>query len=539
MSYRLNLFGTFSLTDPKGREVPIVSARARALLAYLALPPGTRRSREKITALLWSDRGEAQGRASLRQVLTGLRKVLGAEGRDLLLTNGNWVALDADAVILAPPNGLDFLDGLSIRDPAFDEWLRDERLRLETPAPSPNAIPPETPAAPSIAVLPFSDLSPDPAHRHFADGMTQDIITALAKIPKLFVIAAESTAAYKDRAVGMDQVGREQGVRYVLHGSIRREEDRLRISARLVEAATGHVLWAQRYDRIVAGLFDLQDDITREVVSALQVELAEGDQARLWASGTRNHEAWECVIQIPALFSGHRREDILEGARLAERAVALDNGYATAWVFLAWAYVDKVFNGWTEDRDATLDKAMVAATRARDIDPGNPDAHTLLAFTELCRRNFDAAKRHAETAMELGPNNAFAFGVAANVGQYRNEPEYMIPLQKKAMRLSPIYPAWHPETLGWAHLLLRRHHDAIALAEEAVGIDPDYIYSYIVLAVAHAETGDLDKARDAVGHVERIFPGYSLAIFAKTQPFRDEAVLKRHLDALRRAGLQE
>jgi tetratricopeptide (TPR) repeat protein len=320
---------------------------------------------------------------------------------------------------------------------------------------------------------------------------------------------------------------------------VQRGGERLRITAQLIDATTGHHIWAQRYDRVVQDVFELQDEITREVTSALQVELTEGEQARLWASGTRNHEAWETVIQIAELIYGHRKEDMLKGRRLAERALQLDENYASAWTWLGWSYFEEAYNGWSDDSAASLNLALDAAARSRAIDDSNPDTFALLAFIQLSLRDYDQAFEFGQKAMTLGPNNPFAAGVAANVALYCNRPQEMFVLLKKAMRLCPIYSAWYVECLSWANLLIDQRDAAIAVAEEAVKIDPDYIYSHFVLAVANAELGRSGEAAVAVENILRIAPHYTLRTFAETQPFQDAEVLNRQVEGLRKAGLPE
>ena len=395
------------------------------------------------------------------------------------------------------------------------------------------------PDRPSIAVLAFTNMSDDQEQEHLSDGISEDIITALSKIPKLFVIARNSTFTYKGRAVDVKQVGREQGVHYVLEGSVRRGGKRLRITAQLIDATTGDHVWAQRYDRVVQDVFALQDEITREVTSALQVELTDGEQARLWASGTQNFEAWEIVIQIPELIYSHRRENTLMGRRLAEQALQLDEHYAAAWTWLGWSHYEEVFNGWSEAPEESMKLAMDAVARSRSIDDSNQDTLALLVFIHLSLRDYGRAIEFSERAMTLGPNNSFVAGVAANVALYSNRPKDMVVLLKKAMRLCPIYPAWYVGDLAWAYLLMDRLEDAIAIAQEAIRLDPDYIYTYIVLAVAYAELGREQTARAVAENILRIEPKYSLRTFAESQPFRDAEVLDRHIEGLRKAGLPE
>ena len=397
----------------------------------------------------------------------------------------------------------------------------------------------QLPGKPSIAVLPFTNMSGDPEQEYFSDGIAEDIITALSKLSKLFVVARNSTFTYKGRAIDIRQVGREQGVRYVLEGSVQRGSDRLRITAQLIDATTGHHVWAQRYNRAMQDVFELQDEITREVTSALQVELTEGEQARLWASGTRNLEAWEAAIQVPELLHSHRRIDVLPARRLAERALQLDEDYASAWAMLGWSYWNEAFNGWTDDPDAALDLALEAMERARAIDDSDPDTLALLAFLHLSLRKYDEARSLIEAAMALGPNNSFAPAVAANVALFCNKPHDMVPLLEKAMRLCPIYPAWYVGDLAYAYLLMDRHQEAIETAREAIKIDPDYIYTYHVLAIAHSELGQVKEAHAAAENILRIEPKGSISTYEQCQPYRDEKLRDRIIEGLRNAGLPE
>jgi adenylate cyclase len=398
---------------------------------------------------------------------------------------------------------------------------------------------PQLPNKPSIAVLPFTNMSNDKTQDHLADGIAEDIITALSKVSNLFVVARNSTFTYKGQPIDIKQVGREQGVRYVLEGSVQRSGQRLRTTAQLIDATSGHHIWAQRYDRVIDDVFDIQDEITREVTSALQVHLTEGEQARLWASGTKNLEAWEAAIQCPALLHSHRRVDVLPARRLAERALQLDENYASAWAMLGWAHWTEVFNGWADDPDTKLSLALDALKRALAIDDSNPDTLALLAFLHLSLRKYGEARQFIEKAMTLGPNNSFAFGVAANVELYSNRPEAMVPLLKRAIRLSPIYPAWYLGDLSYAYVLMGRLEEAIVTANESIKIDPDYIYNYHTLAIAHVELGQIKAARADIENILRIEPKMSVRTYRDSQPYQDETQLNRIVTAFREAGLPE
>ncbi len=439
------------------------------------------------------------------------------------------------------PYGYEFMGEQQVKN--IEDPVRAYKVALgseeKTQVTSPDKATLELPDKPSIAVLPFTNMSGDSEQEYLSDGISEDIITALSKISKLFVVARNSTFTYKGRAVDVKQVGWEQGVRYVLEGSVRRAGDRLRITAQLVDATTGHHLWAQRYDRVVQDVFALQDEITREVTSALQVELTDGEQARLWASGTQNFEAWEIVIQIPELIYSHRKDHILMGRRLAEQALALDKNYAAAWTMLGLSHWEEAFNGWSENLEASLNLAIDAAAISQSIDNSNPDTYALLTWIHLSLREYDQASDFAQQGMLLGPNNSFVVGVASDVAMFCDRPDDMIVLLNKAMRLCPIYPAWYPSNLAWAYLLMDRREDAVASAQASIAIDPDYPFNYMVLAVAFAELGREREARTAVENLLRIDPTYSLRAFSECQPFRDPEVLERHIEGLRKAGLPE
>ena len=275
-------------------------------------------------------------------------------------------------------------------------------------APAAEALP--LPDKPSIAVLPFANLSGDPSHEHFADCITEDIITALSKVPKLFVVARSSTFTYKGRAVEVNRVGREQGVRYVLEGSVQRGADRVRITAQLIDAASGQHIWAERYDRIIDDVFALQDEITREVTLALQIKLTDGEHARIVARGTRNLEAWELVLQANELLQGHHRHDAIEGRRLAGEALLLDETYGSAHGLLGWAHWMDAYNGWSEGAEGSLDRALEAAEQSLAMEPDNSETHALLAMIHLLRKQYDQALDQIEKATRLGPNNSKSHG---------------------------------------------------------------------------------------------------------------------------------
>ena len=395
------------------------------------------------------------------------------------------------------------------------------------------------PDKPSIAVLPFTNMSGDPEQEYFSDGITEDIITALSKIKKLFVVARNSTFTYKGQAVDVKRVGREQGVRYVLEGSVRRGGDRLRITAQLIDAATGHHLWAERYDRESSDVFALQDEITREVASALQVELTEGEQARLWASGTKNLEAWELVIQANHLIHRHHREDTHEARRLLEQALRLDENYATAWEMLGLTHwTDAINEGWSDSREASLARALEANDRALTIDPSNPDTLASLGLIKLTSGNHDEALALSEKAVALAPNHANNMAVAGVISVYCGKPQEALKLVHKAMRLSPVYPIWYLFPLTRAYWSMGETDQALVAARSAIERDAEISISHLLHAIVLTDAGRDAEAQGAVAEVLRLEPNFSVEAWAARRGTPTELSI-REAEALRKAGLPD
>ncbi|MCH9049662.1 MAG: adenylate/guanylate cyclase domain-containing protein [Proteobacteria bacterium] len=395
------------------------------------------------------------------------------------------------------------------------------------------------PDKPSIAVLPFTNISCDPEQEYFSDGITEDIITALSKIKKLFVVARNSTFTYKGQAVDVKRVGREQGVRYVLEGSVRRGGNRLRITAQLIDAATSNHLWAERYDRESSDVFALQDEITREVASALQVELTEGEQARLWASGTKNLEAWELVIQANHLIHRHHWEDTHEARRLLEQAIRLDENYATAWELLGVTHwTDAINEGWSDSRETSLARALEAIDQALAIDPSNPDTLSSLSLIKLTSGNHDEALALSEKAVALAPNHANNMAVAGVISVYCGKPQEALKLVRKAMRLSPVYPIWYLYPLTRAYWFMGETNQALAAARSAIERDAEISISHLLHAIVLTDAGRDAEAQRAAAEVLRLEPNFSVEAWAARRGTPTELSI-REAEALRKTGLPE
>jgi adenylate cyclase len=394
------------------------------------------------------------------------------------------------------------------------------------------------PDKPSVAVLPFANISGGKEQDYFVDGITEEIITTLSKVSKLFVIAHNSTLAYKDRAVDIRQVGREQGVQYVLEGSVRSGGKRVRVTAQLIEAATGRHLWARRYDREVGDIFALQDDVTKEIVSALQVELTEGEQAHLAAQGTQNTEAWQLSFEGRDLVHEHHKDTVQKGRFLLEQAVRLDEDYALAWGALAEAHWKEARNeGWSASPERSFELSIEASDRALALDPTNASILAMRSVIMTTMRDFDGALALAEKALRMAHSDANAIALAAITLYACGKAEEAIKQTELAMRHCPRYPPWYLLMLARCRWMLGQGEEAIAAAWSAIKADPLFAQPYIVLAMVYAETGQVSDARKAVENILRIDPKFSALTYLRTLPLCDPDLEDRRRSAFQIAGL--
>ncbi len=402
----------------------------------------------------------------------------------------------------------------------------------------------EIPQKPSIAVLPFTNMSGDPEQEYFSDGITEDIITALSKINNLLVIARNSTFTYKGKSVDVRQVSREQGVRYVLEGSVRKAGNRVRVTAQLIDAITGHHIWAERYDRELEDIFAVQDDIMREIVVALDVQLNEGEQARDWSSGTTNVKAWECVLlgSYNAVYSANP-DTKLQAKALLEKAVDLDPSYAIAWVMLGWIYqqyadVASVASD-ANSPETALASMLDCANKALAADPYCADAYGLMAMYHLELKEFDQAEEMAEKAISLAPNNAQNLGEVSMVLNKTGHPKQALELKKRAMRCCPMYRPGFLRGLGLSYYLLGELDQAIKAFKQSIARESEYLSAHTNLASIFGELGRLEDAEEPVREILRLAPKFSIKAYMAGLSFRDPQVLTRMEDGLRKAGLPE
>jgi len=393
--------------------------------------------------------------------------------------------------------------------------------------------------APSIAVLPFANMSADPEQEFFADGMAEDIITALSKISGLVVIARNSTFTYKGKAVDVRQVSRDLNVRHVLEGSVRKGGNKVRITAQLIDARSGDHVWSARFDRDLDDLFAVQDEITSNVVTALQVRLVEGEQARVWAKSTESLGAWECLLQGQERFRRYTHESNAKARSLFEKSAELDPNYATAWVRLGWTHWADARYLWTGSPQDSAGRALELAQKALAIDEGLSEAHALLGAISLMGRDFGGAIAEGEKAVALDPNGADVTALLAMTLNWSGEPEKALNLIEKARRLSPLYSAWYLAVEAHSCRLLGRYEEAIAIYEASIARNPDHIGSRIGVTTAFAESGRHEDAKTHAKELLRISPGFTISKYAESLTYKDPTQAERSLGALRAVDLPD
>jgi adenylate cyclase len=404
---------------------------------------------------------------------------------------------------------------------------------LKTPT---SAGRPALPDKPSVAVLPFTNLSRDPSQEYFNDGITEDLITGLSKLSGLFVIARNSVFTYKGKAVKISDVARDLGVRYVLEGGVQRSGSRVRITAQLVDAMTGYHIWAERYDREVRDIFTLQDEVTQQIVRALAVKLTEGEQGRI-ARVRTSPEVYDLVLRGSVERRRTTREANAESRRLYAKALDLDPTYAQAYMGLSWAHLQSWQLLWTTDRD-TLERAQELAERAIVLDDTLAAGHSLLGQIYLWKKDHDRAIAQAERAVALAPNDADGYETLAEVLAWAGRPEESIKFIRQAMRLNPHYPFFYLWTLGHASYLARRTDDAVGAFSKAVQQNPNFLPAHAYLAVLFVEAGREREAREKWERLNRLSPKASLASLQERLPYRRAADLDRFLTAAHKAGMR-
>jgi len=407
------------------------------------------------------------------------------------------------------------------------------------PATAPSAKPQRE--QPSIAVLPFDNMSGDPEQEYFTDGITEDIITDLSKVSGLLVIARNSSFTYKGRSVDIRTVGRELGVRTVLEGSIRRAGNRIRITAQLNDATTGGHVWADRFDRDLTDIFAVQDEVTCHIVDALKVRLAPGEAERIGETPTANLEAHDLYMKGRALaFSPNiNAQSYAQAVDFLTRAIALDPGYAQASGCLAITHLLDFHNRWSDDPDRSLSLAGELAAKAIAADPNESFAHCAASLAAMYVWGLKQARPHIDRALQLSPNDPHSLNARGAQAIYAGRPQDAIADLERAMQLDPVFGQQYLQFLGLAHLMMGHYETAAAMFRERILLVPHTDVSRSTLASALGHLGAYDEARQVWAELKAINPKYSFSEHMGRLPFANPADKERIAEGLAKAGLPD
>jgi TolB-like protein len=511
MSRQLLVFGPFALDPDKGtllrqgEPVPL-GRRGVLLLEALLKRRGEIFTKTELMDAGWS--GSAVEESNLSVQIALLRKALGPSP-----DGGEWIAT-------IPRIGYRFL-GSSLEQGG-------KTVQRQT--------------KPSLAVLPLTSLSSDPEQEYFADGLAEDVITMLSKLSGLVVIARSSSFAYKGMSIDVRHVARDLGVRFVLAGSVRRSGNRLRIVAQLSDGETGVQLWAEGYDREVADIFAVQEEVARKIVGELSITLSPKETAQ-WpgipSTGTANMEAYDCFLRGRAMQRGatQNAEIIKRTSELFREAIERDPTYAAPYAALAMATAQAYYNRWTSDPDCSLAEAGRLVDEAIDRDPNDPFPHGVAALVSMYRKDFERWTSEVEISLTLDPNFAPSLSLRGTLNMYSGKPLAAIEDIERAMRLDPLFTQGYLHHLGVAHLVAGKYETAAALLRERILLVPETDMSRACLAAVLGILGDVEGARQVWSELMAINPDYSFAEGIGRMPFRNPGDLGRIRSGLLRAGL--
>jgi TolB-like protein len=488
------------------------------LLTYLVQNRERVVSKEDLLAALWGGRTVAD--STLATHINAARKAVGDNGEDQRL------------IRTVARKGIRFIG--DVRSPAAGSAA----ATAAGIAPSPRLAAPSF-DRPAIAVLPFVNMSGEAEQEYFSDGVSEDVITALSKLRWFFVIARNSSFSYKGKNIRIREVADELGVSYVVEGSVRKEGGRVRITAQLIDASSGNHLWAERYDRELADVFAVQDEIARAIVATVEPKLYAAEHFRAQRKAPENLDAWDLVMRAMWHFWRMTREDNFLAQGLLEQAVAVDPAYAQAHAVLAVSHVFGIQMGW-QDIAAAMPAAEPAALAAVRIDNEDPWAYLGLAFVHARLGRITESLTAFETALRLNPSFSLAHGCGGLVltwgGHWREGAE----AAHRALRLSPRDPfaAIFYGIAAYASFVGRNYAEAIALARKGIRLRGDFVAGWRVMTAAAGMAGETDIAAEALQGFRRTLPDVTLALAAIQLPVRDEDERTHFLEGLRRAGLE-
>jgi TolB-like protein/tetratricopeptide (TPR) repeat protein len=505
-------------------DLVFVEPQVLDLLQYLIRNRDHVVSKDELIAAIWNGRIVSESALSSR--ITAVRHAVGDSGEHQRL------------IRTIARKGFRFVGDIQEMQTSEDGGSTSAASQLIA-RPTPTLFLPDKP---SIAVLPFQNMSGDPEQEYFADGVVEDIIGALSRMRWLFVIARNSSFTYKGRTVDVKQVGRELGVRYVLEGSVRKSANRVRLTGQLIDAATGAHLSSERFDGDIENIFDLQDRMTASVVGAIAPKLEQAEIERAKRKPTESLDAYDYYLRAMACFYQRSRKSNDDALRLFYKAIEFDPEFATAHGMAAWCHAWRNLNGWITDRAQEIAEGARLAWRALEL--GKDDAVALARgghALALLVGDLDSGAAFIDRALALDPNLARAWYASGWVRVYRGEPEVAIEHQARAMRLSPLDPTLYHMQVGTAlaHMLVGRFDEGTSWAERAFREEPKYHPAAIVTVACKALAGRTGEARQAMEYLRRIDPTFRISNLKDRYPLRRPNDLARFVDGLRMAGLRE
>ncbi len=389
---------------------------------------------------------------------------------------------------------------------------------------------------PSIAVLPFKNLSGNPEQEYFSDGITNDIITDLSKFSELSVIASNTVFTYKNKSVKVKDVSRDLGVRYVLEGSVQKVADKVRINAQLIDASNDHHLWAERYDKDLRDLFKLQNELVQTIVTKMAIRIDETERKRTMRKDTDNLQAYDYLLRGWEYFYQNTREGNKNARLMFQRAIEIDSRYSSAYAALAWSYLNDFYYGWTMFPDKSLQRTHDLAKKALSMEESNALAHSALGSIYLRRRQYDLAMSELQRAIELNPNDTHSQRQLGSVMLYSGRMDEAIYWIESALRLNPNLSIGAFMLLGQAYYLSGRYEDAITILKKGLAKNQDFMGHDIMLAAAYAQAGYTEEAKRSAAKVLRLDPFFELDSYGTV--FRNSEDRAQIVQGLRKAGLK-
>jgi len=500
----------------RGEKLVAVEPSVLDLLLYLIRNRDRVITKDDLIAHVWNGRIVSDSTLSSR--ITAARQAIGDDGDNQRL------------IRTVARKGIRFVGEITERS-------SQQSPRSASPASGFAVVPPSLPDKPSIAVLPFTNMSGDPEQEYFSDGISEDIISALSRLRWFFVIGRNSTFAYKGHATDVRQVGRDLGVRYVLEGSIRKSGQRVRITCQLLDAMTGNNIWSERYDRELTDVFMLQDEITSSVIAAIEPKLVASEATRSEKRSIDDLDAWDLVARALSYFWKLSETDNVTAIAMLRQAASRYPNYAPAQSMLAFALLVASYVGWTPPgRDRA--EAEQLALRAVELDESDPWAHLALGYLAFTKRQTVDAIRHCRTALELNPNFAPAYGTIGLALALSGQSDEAIKNIEQAIRMSPRDPfnSFRLIAIAAAHYLARRYPEAVTWARRAVEVRPRSAASYRILCACLAKGGQIEEANAAMLTLKQLQPELSIAWIRQSVPYTS-GPMEHFLEGMREAGL--